>query len=129
VNKVELQLAGLKFCDDLGTSAPLIDEMPLMQKPLAKTVVTLPGTTIVEEFCRRSRVTLRSTPSLPTATSKKVELLPCHMGGRAVYAKGESNAGNGDQPQLAAAEAKKQALSNAIFRPGNWVFRTYPRGC
>jgi hypothetical protein len=54
VNKVELQLAGLKFCDGLGTSAPIIDEMPLMQKPLAKTVVTLPGTTIVEEFCRRN---------------------------------------------------------------------------
>jgi hypothetical protein len=74
VNKVELQLAGLKFCDGLGTSASIIDEMPLMQKPLAKTVVTLPGTTIVEEFCRRSRVTLRSTSSLPPATSKKVEL-------------------------------------------------------
>jgi hypothetical protein len=32
----------------------IIDEMPLLQKRLAKTVMTLPGTTIVEEFHRRN---------------------------------------------------------------------------
>ena len=43
--QVELQLAGLKFCDDPGTSVPIIDEMPPVQKRLAETVMTLPGTT------------------------------------------------------------------------------------
>jgi hypothetical protein len=54
VNDVELQLAGLKFCDESGASSPLIDKMPLIQKRLAETVMTLPGTTIVEEFCPRN---------------------------------------------------------------------------
>jgi hypothetical protein len=54
MDEVELQLAGLKFCDDPGTSVPIIDEIPLIQKRLAETVMTLPGTTVVEEFCRRN---------------------------------------------------------------------------
>jgi hypothetical protein len=54
VSEVELQLSGLKFGNDPGTNVPLVEEMSLMQKRLAKTVMTLPGTTVEEEFCRRN---------------------------------------------------------------------------
>jgi hypothetical protein len=50
VNEVELQLSGLKFCDDPSINVHIVDEMPPMQKRLAETVMTLPGMTVVEEL-------------------------------------------------------------------------------
>ncbi|KAG9229902.1 hypothetical protein BJ875DRAFT_345861, partial [Amylocarpus encephaloides] len=46
VSEVELQLSGLKFDDEPGTNVPL--------KRLAKIIMTLPGTTVEEEFYRRN---------------------------------------------------------------------------
>jgi hypothetical protein len=102
VNEVELQLAGLKFCDDPGTSVPIIDEMPPLQKRLAKTVMTLPGTTVVEEFRRRN------------AAIDAVATY-CHFqeGGAVAMPRGRPS--KETNPQLAAAEAEKQALREAML--------------
>jgi hypothetical protein len=51
VNEVELQLSGLKFSDDLSIKVQAVDKMPLMQKRLVETVMTIPGMTVEEEFC------------------------------------------------------------------------------
>jgi hypothetical protein len=45
VNEAELQLSGLKFCDDPGTSVHIVDEMSPIQKGLAETVMTVGITT------------------------------------------------------------------------------------
>jgi hypothetical protein len=50
VNEVELQLSGLKFDQDVKTTLDLADNMPPVQRRLAKTMMTLPGTTLEEEF-------------------------------------------------------------------------------
>jgi hypothetical protein len=111
VDEVELQLAGLKFCDDPGTSVPIIDEMPPMQKRLAETVMTLPGTTVVEEFCRRN------------AAIDAVAAY-CHFqeGGAVAMPRGRPSTRKASptpskeaNPQLAAAEAEKQALRDAML--------------
>ena len=54
MNEVELQLFGLKFSDGLDNKVQVMDKMPLMQKHLVGTVMTMPGTTVEEEFCRRN---------------------------------------------------------------------------
>jgi hypothetical protein len=54
VNEVELQLSGLKFDQDVKTTLDLADDMPPVQRRLAETMMTLPGTTLEEEFCRRN---------------------------------------------------------------------------
>ncbi|KAH8787515.1 C2H2 finger domain protein [Hyaloscypha sp. PMI_1271] len=111
VDEVELQLAGLKFCDNPGISMPIIDEMPPIQKRLAETVMTLPGTTVVEEFCRRN------------AAIEAVAAY-CHFqeGGAVAMPRGRPSTQKAGpmmaketNPQLAAAEAEKQALSNAML--------------
>jgi hypothetical protein len=75
VNEVELQLSGLKFCDGSGTSVHIVDKMPLMQRRLAEMVMTLPGTTVAEEFCRRCLLPL-------PAEGGGRGLLPDHARGR-----------------------------------------------
>jgi hypothetical protein len=111
VNEVELQLAGLKFCDDPGTSVPIVDEMPPMQKRLAATVMTLPGTTVEEEFRRRN------------AAISAVAVY-CHFqeGGAVAMPRGRPSTRKASptpakeiNPQLAVAEAEKQALRDAML--------------
>lgn len=51
--EIELQLSGLKFIGDVKTTLDLSDEMPPAQRHLVETVMTLPGTTLEEEFRRR----------------------------------------------------------------------------
>jgi hypothetical protein len=111
VNEVELQLAGLKFCEDPGTSVPTTDEMPPMQKRLAQTVMTLPGTTVVEEFRRRNA----AIDAVATC---------CHFqeGGAVAMPRGRPSTRRASptpskeaNPQLAAAEAETKALSDAML--------------
>ncbi|KAI9860342.1 MAG: hypothetical protein M1813_006231 [Trichoglossum hirsutum] len=40
----------LKFSDDSSTKVQMVDEMPLIQKCLVETVMTMPGMTMEEEF-------------------------------------------------------------------------------
>ncbi|KAH7306158.1 C2H2 finger domain protein [Rhexocercosporidium sp. MPI-PUGE-AT-0058] len=83
VDEIERQLSGLKLSQDI----------PPLQKRLAETVMTLPGTTIEEEFRRRNAaIDARS-------STRQASPIPSK----------ETN------PQLAAAEAEKQALSDAIL--------------
>jgi hypothetical protein len=50
VIEVELQLSGLKFDKDVKTTLDLADDMPPVQRRLAEIMMTLPGTTLEEEF-------------------------------------------------------------------------------
>lgn len=86
------------------------DEMPPLQKRLAETVITLPGTTIEEEFRRRN------------AAIDAVAAY-CHFqeGGAAAVPRKTSPTRRTSpmpskeiSPQLAAAQAEKQALSDAM---------------
>ncbi|KAH0547739.1 hypothetical protein GP486_008408, partial [Trichoglossum hirsutum] len=54
VSEVELQLSGHNFSKDVKTTLELSDEMPPIQKRLVETIMILPGTTLKEEFHRRS---------------------------------------------------------------------------
>jgi len=49
-----MQLSGLKFSKDVKTTLELADDMPTVQKHMVESIMTLPGTTLEEEFCRRS---------------------------------------------------------------------------
>jgi Protein of unknown function (DUF3435) len=111
VDEVELQLAGLKFYDDSGTSVPIIDEMPPMQKRLAETVMTLPGTTVVEEFCRRNAA-IDAVAAYCDFQEGGAVAMPC---GRPSTRKASPMPSKETNPQLAAAKAEKQALSNAML--------------
>jgi hypothetical protein len=51
---VERQLAGEKFSEDVKATLELSDDIPPEQKRLIKTIMTLPGTTLEEEVCRRN---------------------------------------------------------------------------
>ncbi|KAM3081193.1 hypothetical protein ACMFMG_005148 [Clarireedia jacksonii] len=85
--------------------------MPSIQKRLAETMITLPGKTIEEEFRRRN------------AAIDAVAAY-CHFqeGGatarpraRPSMRRASPTPSKESNPQLAAAEAEKQALSNAIL--------------
>ena len=54
VNEVKLQLSGHKFSEDVKTTLELSDDMPLAQKHLIETVMTLLGITLEDEFRRRN---------------------------------------------------------------------------
>jgi hypothetical protein len=111
VDEVELQLTGLKFCDDPGTSVPIIDEMPLIQKRLAETVMTLPGTTVVEEFYRRNAV-IDAIATYYHFQEGGAITIPR---GRLSTRKASPTPSKEANPQLAAAEAEKQVLSDTIL--------------
>lgn len=55
VREIELQLSGFKFDQDVKASLDLADDMPLTQRRLVETIITLPGTTLEEETCRRNK--------------------------------------------------------------------------
>jgi hypothetical protein len=100
VNEVELQLSGLKFCDGSGTSVHIVDKMPLMQRRLAEMVMTLPGTTVAEEFCRRCLL------QLPAEEGGGC----CPTTREAVYAKGESDVGEGDRPTAGSRRGREASV-------------------
>jgi hypothetical protein len=111
VDEIERQLSGLKLSQDVKTTLDQNDEMPPLQKRLAETVMTLPGTTIEEEFRRRN------------AAIDAVAAY-CHFqeGGAAAQPRKRSSTRRASpmpsketNPQLAAAEAEKQALSDAML--------------
>jgi Protein of unknown function (DUF3435) len=111
VDEIERQLSGLKLSQDVKTTLDQNDEMPPLQKRLAETVMTLPGTTIKEEFCRRN------------AAIDAVAAY-CHFqeGGAAALPRQRSSTRRASptpskeaNPQLAAAEAEQQALSDAML--------------
>lgn len=111
VNEVELQLSGLKFCDDPDTSVHTVNEMPPMQKRLVETVMTLPGTTVAEEFRRRNAAIdavatychFQEGGSVPQPRAG-----PCTR-------KASPTPSQKINPQLAAAEAEKQAVRDAML--------------
>jgi len=79
--------------------------MPSIQKRLVETVMTLPGSTIEEEFRRRN-------------TAIDAVAAYCHFqeGGAVAMPHGRRpTQAKGACPQLAAAEAEKQALSDAML--------------
>jgi hypothetical protein len=84
--------------------------MPPLQKRLAETVMTLPGTTIEEEFRHRNE-----------AIDTVVTYCQFQEGGAATQPRARPSTRKASptpsketDPQLAAAEAEKQALSDAI---------------
>lgn len=115
---MELQLAGLKFDQDakamldLKATLDLDNDMPLIQKRLVEMMMTLPRTTLKEEFRRRNAAinavasyckfqeegatAARSQRKQPTARMSSVPAQDAF-------------------PQLAAAAAEKQALSAAML--------------
>jgi len=111
VDEIERQLSGLKLSQDVKTTLDQNDEMPPLQKRLAETVMTLPGTTIEEEFRRRN------------AAIDAVAAY-CHFqegGAAALPRKRSSTRRTSPEPstetrlQLSAAEAEKQALRDAML--------------
>jgi hypothetical protein len=110
VDEIERQLSGLKLSQDVKTTLDQNDEMPPLQKRLAKTVMTLPGTTI-EEFRRRN-----------AAIDAVAAYCNFQDGGAAALPRKRSSTrrtspmpSKETNPQLAAAEAEKQALSDAML--------------
>jgi hypothetical protein len=49
-----MQLSGLKFTKDVKSTLELFDDMPLAQRRLVETVMSLLGATLEEEFSRRN---------------------------------------------------------------------------
>jgi hypothetical protein len=111
VNEIERQLSGLKLSQDMKTNLDQNNKMSPIQKHLAETLITLPGTTIKEEFRRRN-----------TAINTVTAYYHFQEGGaaaqpraRPLTQKASPTPPKETDPQLAAAEAEKQALSNAIL--------------
>lgn len=105
MSEVELQLSGLKFSDTPETKVVQLPKMPSMQKRLVETVMTLPRTTLEEEFGRRN-------------AAVDAVAAYCHFqeGGAVAMPRGRPpTQARGACPPLVAADAKKQALSAAMF--------------
>ncbi|KAG4443338.1 hypothetical protein IFR05_001127 [Cadophora sp. M221] len=111
VDEIERQLSRLKVSQDVKTTLDQNDEMPPLQKRLAETVITLPGTAIEEEFRRRNA-------AIDTVAAY------CHFqeGGSAALPRKRSSTrqtspmpSKETSPLLVAAEAEKQALSDAML--------------
>jgi hypothetical protein len=49
-----MQLSGLKFGEEVKTALTLADDKPAIQKHMVESMMTRPGITLKEEFCRRS---------------------------------------------------------------------------
>jgi hypothetical protein len=111
VNQVELQLAGLKFNQEVKTNLDLADNMPPIQRRLVETMITLPGATLEEEFSRRN-----------AAINAVAAYCKFQEGGDAARPRGRPPTTRASPtppketcPQLVAAEAEKQALSVAML--------------
>lgn len=106
IREIELQLSGLKFTEDVKTTLDLSDEMPPAQRRLVETVMTLPGTTLEEEFRRRDAAIdavaayCRFEEGGPPRRRKPARYPP---------------PAPGVDPNVIAAEAEAQALSAAML--------------
>ncbi|KAH8759530.1 hypothetical protein F5882DRAFT_431795 [Hyaloscypha sp. PMI_1271] len=96
---------------DVKTTLDQNDEMPPLQKRLAETVMTLPGTTIEEEF-RRRNAAIDVVAAYYYFQEGRATALPRKRSSTRRTSPMPSKEAN---PQLAAAEAEKQALSDAIL--------------
>jgi hypothetical protein len=54
LREIEQQLLGIKFDQDVKTSLVLGNDIPLTQRRLVETIISLPGTTLEEEIRRRN---------------------------------------------------------------------------
>jgi hypothetical protein len=110
VNEVEMQLSGLKFSKEVKTTLILADDMPTIQKHMVESMMILPGTTLEEEFCRRS-----------TAVNAVAAYCKFQEGGAVARPCKRSSTGRASPTlakadlQLVAAAAEKQALSTAML--------------
>jgi uncharacterized protein DUF3435 len=111
VNEVEMQLSGLKFSEEVKTTLTLADDMPTIQKHMVESMMTLPGMTLDEEFCRRS-----------TAINAVAAYCKFQEGGAVAQPRKRPPTGRASpplakeaDPQLVAAAAEKQALSAAML--------------
>ncbi|KAG9246656.1 hypothetical protein BJ878DRAFT_533103 [Calycina marina] len=111
VDEFERQLSGLKLNQNVKRTLDQNDEMPPLQKRLVETVMTLPGTTIEEEFRRRN-----------AAINAVAAYCHLHEGGAAaIPCERSSTQRTSPMPlketnlQLAAVKAEKQALSDAML--------------
>ncbi|CAG8980240.1 hypothetical protein HYALB_00009822 [Hymenoscyphus albidus] len=102
VNEIELQLSGLKFNQEVQTTLHLDEEMPPIQKRLVKTIMTLPGATLEEEFRRRN-----------AAIDAVAAYCNFQEGGTVARPRGKPS--KETNPQQESAEAEKQALSAAML--------------
>jgi hypothetical protein len=102
VKDIELQLSGLKFSEAPKVRLP---EMPPLQKRLVETILTLPGTTVAEEICRRDAAT-------------DAVAAYCHFqegGAVAMPRERPSTSAKAAYSQLVAADVEKQAISAAML--------------
>lgn len=109
VREIELQLSGFKFDQDVKTSLDLADDMPLTQRRLVETIITLPGTTLEEETRRRNDAI-----NAVAAHCQFQEGGAVARGRPSTEPKGPSPVKEVD-PQVAAAEAEKRALDAATL--------------
>lgn len=105
VRDVELQLSGLKFEQSVETTLNLADDMPLPQRRLAETIITLPGTTLEEETCRRNAAINAAAAYCKIQEGGAVRGRP--------RTKRTSSTSVG--PHLSAAEVEKRALDAAML--------------
>jgi len=111
VNEIELQLSGLKFNQEVKTTLDLDEDMPPIQKRLVETIMTLPGTTLEEEF-RRRNAAIDAVAASCNFQEGGAAARPC---GRPSTGRVSPTPSKETNPQLAAAEAEKQALSAAML--------------
>jgi hypothetical protein len=109
VREIELQLSGFKFDQDVKTSLDVADDMPLTQRRLVETIITLPGTTLKEESRRRNDAI-----NAVAAHCQFQEGGAVARGRRSTKQKSSIPIREVD-PQVAAAEAEKQALDAATL--------------
>ncbi|KAF8855964.1 C2H2 finger domain protein [Acephala macrosclerotiorum] len=111
VDEIERQLSGLKLSQDVKTTLDQNDEMPPLQKRLAETVMTLPSTTIEKEF-RRRNAGIDAVAAYCHFQEGRAAALP-HK--KSSTRRTSPMPSKETSPQLAAAQAEKQALSDAML--------------
>jgi hypothetical protein len=111
VDEIERQLSGLKLSQDMKTTLNKNDEMPPIQKRLAETIITLPGTTLEEEFHRRNAA-IDAVAAYCHFQEGGATARPC---ARPSTQRVSPTLSKETNPQLVAAEAEKQTLSDAML--------------
>jgi hypothetical protein len=108
VQEIEMQLSGLKFTEEVKSTLELTDKMPPPQKCLVERILTLPGTTLKEEFARRN-----------AAIDAVAAYCRFEEGGsprgRKLTRKASSLASPEVDPQVVAVKAEEQALKAAML--------------
>lgn len=109
LREIEQHLSGIKFDQDVKTSLDLGDDMPPTQRRLVDTIITLPGTSLEEETRRRNKAI-----NAVAAHCQFQEGGPVTRGRPSTKQECPTPAKEVD-PQVAAAEAEKQALDAAML--------------